>query len=257
MSSRSPILELKGIRKKFGGVNAVDGVSLDIRQGGVYGLIGPNGSGKSTLFNLVSGLLQPDAGEIRFEGRRIDGLPIRKIFELGISRSFQIPRLFFGMTVFDNLMCAPKGQTGESPISALRSEKWHVQEQVFARSMQALLDELEISGAYLNPASEISGGQMKLLQLAIALATEPKLLLLDEPTAGVAPRIAQDIFLAIEEQRRRTGTTFFIIEHRLDILLEKVDHVFVMHQGKLISEGRPEQVTQDKRVIEAYLGISG
>lgn len=257
MSSQPPILELRDVNKKFGGVNAVDGVTLNIPPGGVYGLIGPNGSGKSTLFNLISGLLKPDAGEIRFRGRRIDGLSIREIFEAGISRSFQIPRLFFGMTVFDNSMCAPKGQTGESPLSALGMGKWRDQELALGRKMRALLDELEISRVYLNQASEISGGQMKLLQLALALATEPKLLLLDEPTAGVAPRIAQDIFLAIEEQRRKTGTTFFIIEHRLDVLFERVDHVFVMHQGRLISEGRPEQVTRDERVIEAYLGTSG
>ncbi len=248
------ILSVQGISKSFGGINAVDGVSLSVAKGSITGLIGPNGSGKSTLFNLISGVEKKNpGGSIRFDGKQIDGLPPHKRSGLGLGRTFQTPRLFNGMTVLENTMVAPKGQRGERPLISLFRESWEQQEMELAKKAQDQMRLLEIETLYGNLSSETSGGQMKLVQLSNALMGDPKLLLLDEPTAGVAPRLAQDIFQIISREREQRGTTFFIIEHRLQVLFKHVDHVFAMHQGKIITEGSPEDVVKDKNLIGAYL----
>jgi branched-chain amino acid transport system ATP-binding protein len=248
------ILEVENAAKSFGGLKAVDDVSLSVKRGKIFGLIGPNGSGKSTLFNLVSGTERMDGGRVVFDGKPITGLPSHKILELGLARSFQIPHLFFGMTVLDNTMTAFKGQLGENPITALGRGNWEPQEAEFAAKAKEELALLEIKHLYLKPPTEVSGGQMKLLQFALAFMGNPKMVLLDEPTAGVAPRLAQDIFREIDTHRRERGTTFFIIEHRLEVLFKHVDHVFMMHEGKIIAEGSPGEIVKDKKVIDAYLG---
>jgi branched-chain amino acid transport system ATP-binding protein len=249
------ILRVQGISKSFGGVTAVDGVSLAVKRGSITGLIGPNGSGKSTLFNLISGAEKKNpGGSIEFEGRAIDGLPPHKRSALGLGRTFQTPRLFTGMTVLENTMVAPRGQKGERPFVAPIRRRWEGQEIELAKKAQEQMTRLEIDKLYGKLASEISGGQMKLAQLSTALMEDPKMLLLDEPTAGVAPRLAQDIFQSITDERQQKGTTFFIIEHRLEVLFKHVDTVFVMHQGRIIAEGRPESIVKDKKLIDAYLG---
>ena len=248
------LLKVEKVSKHFGGIKAVDKVSLDVEAGSIAGLIGPNGSGKSTLFNLIGGNEKKDGGRVTFDSKSIDNLPAHKIFELGLGRTFQTPRLFAGMTVLENSMLAGKGQKGESPLNALFPARWELQELNLARKAQNQMKDLEIEKIYGNLSSEISGGQTKLLQLSAALMGDPKMLLLDEPTAGVAPRLAQDIFQSIERQRKEKGTTFFIIEHRLEVLLRHVDRVYVMHQGRIIVEGMPETVVKDQKVIDAYLG---
>jgi branched-chain amino acid transport system ATP-binding protein len=246
---------VQDISKSFGGVTAVDGVSLSVNRGSITGLIGPNGSGKSTLFNLISGAEKKNhGGSIEFEGKVIDGLPPHKRSELGMGRTFQTPRLFSGMTVLENSMVAPKGQKGERPFVAPFRGRWETQELELAKKAHAQMSRLEIDKLYGKLTSEISGGQMKLAQLSNALMEDPKMLLLDEPTAGVAPRLAQDIFQSITNERQEKGTTFFIIEHRLEVLFKHVDTVFVMHQGRIIMEGKPESIVKDKRLVEAYLG---
>ncbi len=252
--SGETILEVERVSKSFGGLKAVDDVSIAVKRGHIFGLIGPNGSGKSTLFNIVAGTEKKDNGRVLFDGTPIDDLPSHKILELGLARSFQIPRLFFGMTVLDNTMTAFKGQIGEHPIAALTPGKWEPQESELAAKARRELGLLEIQDLYLKPPTEISGGQMKLLQFALAFMGDPKMVLLDEPTAGVAPRLAQDIFNEIDAHRRERGTTFFIIEHRLEVLFRHVDHVFTMHQGRIIAEGKPGEIVNDKKVIDAYLG---
>ncbi len=250
-----PILRVQGISKWFGGVTAVDGVSLSVKRGSITGLIGPNGSGKSTLFNLISGAEKKNpGGSIEFDGRAIDKLPAHRRSELGLGRTFQTPRLFTGMTVLENTMVAPKGQRGERPIVAPFRGKWEGQEIELAKKAQEQMRRLEIDELYGNLSNEISGGQMKLAQLSNALMEDPKMVLLDEPTAGVAPRLAQDIFQSITNERQQKGTTFFIIEHRLEVLFRHVDTVFVMHQGRIIMEGRPESIVKDKKLVDAYLG---
>ncbi len=240
--------------KRFGGVRAVDGASLSVQKGSITGLIGPNGSGKSTLFNLISGTEKKDGGSVQFDGTRIDGLSPHKIFELGLGRTFQTPRLFSGMSVLENAMVPYKRQKGENPFLAPFKSKWEEQELKVAEKAREEMKALEIEKLYSKESDEISGGQMKLLQLAAGLMGDPKMLLLDEPTAGVAPRLAQDIFESIAKERKNRGTTFFIIEHRLEVLFRHVDKVLVMHQGKIITEGKPNEVVKDRRVIDAYLG---
>jgi branched-chain amino acid transport system ATP-binding protein len=254
--SDEPILLVRGISKSFGGVKAVDGVSLSVKRGSITGHIGPNGSGKSTLFNLISGAEKKNpGGSIEFDGKRIDELPPHRRSGLGMGRTFQTPRLFPRMTVLENTMVAPRGQRGERPFVAPLRRRWEGQEIELAKKAKSQMIRLEIDKLYGKLTSEISGGQMKLAQLSNALMEDPKMLLLDEPTAGVAPRLAQDIFQSITNERQERGTTFFIIEHRLEVLFKHVDTVFVMHQGRIIMEDDPESIVKDKRLAEVYLGI--
>ena len=248
------ILEISDLHKSFGGLKAIDGVSLSVKRGSITGLIGPNGSGKSTLFNVIGGTIPRDSGSITFDGARIDRMPPYKIFKLGLGRTFQTPRLFFGMTVLENTLLPPKDQKGEKPQLSVLRRLWEGQEMTLAEKSKETLNFLEIEQLYGRWSSEISGGQMKLLQLASALMGDSKMLMLDEPAAGVAPRLARDIFKSIEKQRSERGTTFLIIEHRLEILFDYVDYVFVMGRGRVLSQGRPEDVVKDKKVIDAYLG---
>ena len=248
------ILKLEGVRKSFGGLRAVDNVSLEIKRGSITGLIGPNGSGKSTLFNVIGGTIPRDSGSITLDGTRIDKLPPHKIFKLGLVRTFQTPRLFFGMTVLENSLVPPKEQKGENPLMAPFHRKWEKQELDLAKMAKETLNFLEIEKLYSKWSSEISGGEMKLLQLASAFMGRPRMLMLDEPAAGVAPRLANDIFKSIEKRRKEEGTTFFIIEHRLEILFNYVDYVFVMGRGELLAMGKPDEVVKNQKVIEAYLG---
>ena len=254
MNMSDAILQLENLSKSFGGIKAVQNVSLEVKQGSICGLIGPNGSGKSTLFNLISGSIKRDGGKVTFDGKRIDGHSPDKIARSGLGRTFQTPRLFPRMTVLDNTLVAPLSQKGEIPWNAMLQGKWKKQEIEIAKKAKTQLGFLELEKLFETPASDISGGQMKLLQLARSLMTEPKMVMLDEPTAGVAPRLAGEIFEDIEKQRKNHGTTFFIIEHRLEILFNYVDLVFVMHRGELIASGKSDEVVQDRRVIESYLG---
>jgi len=248
------ILELKNISKYFGGIRAVDNVSLKVDEGSITGLIGPNGSGKSTLFHVIMGILKQDRGEIFFMGNRIDDLPPYDRFRKGLVMTFQNPRLFHGMTVLENSLVPPKNQLGERIWWAPFKFKWIAQELGFAKKAYKILDFLNISRISQNFTSNISGGQMKLSEISRALMAEPKMLLLDEPAAGVAPKLARDIFKHIVELRNEYGLTFFIIEHRLEILFDYVDWIYVMHRGKIISSGRPDNIVKDSSVLEAYLG---
>jgi branched-chain amino acid transport system ATP-binding protein len=253
--SNSIILRVEDISKSFGGLKAVDQVTLSVKRGSVTGLIGPNGSGKSTLFNIISGIEKKNpGGSVEFDGTRLDRLSPHKRFELGLGRTFQTPRLFTGMRVLENTMLAAKGQRGERPFIAPFPSRWEWQENELAEKAKDQMELLEVDELYDKPPNEISGGQMKLVQLSNAVMGDPKMLLLDEPTAGVAPRLAQDIFQSITNEREQKGTTFFIIEHRLQVLFRHVDTVFVMHQGRIITQGAPESIVKDQKLVEAYLG---
>lgn len=250
------MLELKEVQKHFGGVRAVDGVSFTLKKNELVGLIGPNGSGKSTLFNVISGVFPPDSGEIYFEGQRIDGLEPYDVFSKGIVRSFQNPRLFLGMNVLENVMIAPRDQIGErfhlAPFRAL----WNGQEEELAEKGVGTLGRMMLRPVALNRAGEVSGGQMKLLEISRSLMAEPKLLLLDEPTAGVAPKLSREIFESIEKMRSELALTFLIVEHRLDVLFDYVERVLVMNYGRLIADDSPDRVIRNQEVIDAYLGES-
>lgn len=248
------MLQIRNLTRSFGGLRAVDGVSLEVGRGQIAGLIGPNGSGKSTLLNLVAGQLHPDSGDILFEGRDISAAAPDEINRLGLVRGYQDPALFFQMTVLDNTLLPMKGQLGESPLHAPRHSHWHAQEWDHARVAAGLLARLGLKRHFDKRASDLSGGQMKLLDVARSLSGEPRMMLLDEPTAGVAPKLAREIFGHIAMLNRERSLTFLIIEHRLEILFDFVDHVFVLHMGKLLASGSPEQIIRDATVREVYFG---
>lgn len=248
------MLQLRNLTRSFGGLRAVNDVSLEVRQGQVAGLIGPNGSGKSTLLNLVAGQLHPDSGAILFDGQDISATPPDEINRLGLARGYQDPALFFQMTVLDNALLPMKGQLGESTWHAPWHRRWRAQEQRNTRRAEALLERLQLRDLFARRASDLSGGQMKLLDIGRSLSGEPRMLLLDEPAAGVAPKLARDIFEHISRLQQEEGLTFLIIEHRLEILFEFVDHVFVLHMGELLASGRPQEIVDDARVREVYFG---
>lgn len=248
------MLELQNVSKRFENLLAVDDVSLTVPKGHIVGLIGPNGSGKSTLLNVISGVLRPDAGHIFFNGQEITGRPANEIFQLGLVRSYQDPSLFFRMTVLDNTLLPAKHQRGEDPARAPFHAAWADQEATLAKIAAATLSQLELDPHYTVLASDLSGGQMKLLELGRSLMGEPTLLLLDEPTAGVAPRLAYTIFEQIERLRRTLSLTFLIVEHRLEILFDFVDTVYVMHLGRLVAHGTPAEISTNTQVREIYFG---
>lgn len=248
------ILRLTNVRKSFGGIRAVDGISLTIREGSLTGLVGPNGSGKSTLFNVISGLLKADEGEIYFKGERLNGLPPHKIFEKGLTKTFQDSRPFLGMSVLDNLLVPPRNQLGEKPYYSFLHTRWKKQEINLANKAREILELLELIPVYDKFASEISAGQMKLLELGRALMGNPRLLLLDEPTAGIAPKLARVIFKKICILNSKQNLTFFIIEHRLRVLFHFVKDIYVMNKGRIIAHGTPQEIIKNEEVADVYLG---
>jgi len=253
---RDPILSIDGLTKRFGGITAVDGVNLEVERGSITGLIGPNGAGKSTTFDLVTGFLRPDAGSVHFDGRPITGLAPHKVARAGAVRTFQITREFPEMTVLENLMVAPPGQRGESLLWSVAPgtrRRVVAQEREVAEEVWRTLDRFELDHLADEYASALSGGQRKLLELARALLTDPQLLLLDEPMAGVNPSLETKLLDHVHELREQ-GRTFLLVEHDIDLIMEHCDRVIVMHQGDVLAAGPPETIREDERVIEAYLG---
>jgi branched-chain amino acid transport system ATP-binding protein len=248
------MLELRGVSKAFGGLRAVDGVSFSLARGTITGLIGPNGAGKTTLFNIVAGALTPTSGEILFEGRRIDGAPPYRVYRSGVARTFQIPRPFAALSVLENVMLAPIGQAGEKFWNTLFRPSLVRREEIANREKAvAILEFLNLTRLADEPASNLSGGQMKLLELGRALMSDPRLILLDEPGAGVNPTLLGQIVERIAELNRR-GITFLIIEHNMDLVMSLCRPIVVMAGGRLLMQGEPDEVRRDARVLDAYLG---
>jgi branched-chain amino acid transport system ATP-binding protein len=248
------MLSAQSLSKSFGGNRAVDDVSFTIEEGTITGLIGPNGAGKTTLFNCLTGLFPPTSGSLSLEGVRIDGLSPDRIFARGLARTFQIPRPFPEMTVLENVMVAPLGQRGERFWA-----NWFTPRRVAAQE-RALIAEARHWIAFVGlsrladqPARVLSGGQRKLLELARVLVAKPRLILLDEPGAGVNPALLETIVERIATLNRQ-GVTFLIIEHNMDLVMSLCRPVMVMAQGRLLTSGPAEEVSRDPRVIEAYLG---
>lgn len=248
------ILSVKGVEKAFGMLKALDNVSLDIDERSLTILIGPNGSGKTTLINVISGYYKPDSGAVKYRGSEITGWPPHKIYGLGLSRTFQIPSLFTKLTVLEHLLVAEKNNAGESFLKSLFKRSWESAEERSVEKASKILELVGLSKQWDHPASNISGGQMKLLEIGRALMSDAKMLLLDEPVSGVNPTLAHEIFSKLVKLRDELGVTFLIVEHRLDIALEYIDYVQAMAYGKMIASGAPKQVMSDSKVIEAYLG---
>lgn len=250
------ILSVEGLSRSFGQLKAVDDVSLKVRRGSITGLIGPNGAGKSTLFNLLTGALKSDEGTVRLEGRDVSGLPPNQLFLLGLGRTFQIPRPFARMSVLENVMLAPPGQTGETvagPIlfrARMRDEERRIRDKALE-----VLNFVTLGALVDHPAGQISGGQMKLLELARVLMGDPKLILLDEPAAGVNPVLTATLIGKIEELNRQ-GTTFVIIEHDMDFVMRHCDPVIALAEGRVIFEGSSDEALANPVLLDAYLGAT-
>jgi branched-chain amino acid transport system ATP-binding protein len=255
---RPPILTVEGVCKAFGGLQAVDRATIEVAEGSITGLIGPNGAGKTTLFNLISGFIKPDSGRITFRGDRIDGLPPHQVFHRGLVRTFQIPRGLGGMTVVENLMLVPLNQAGEHLWNSWFLP-WRVSQQEDANFTKAeeVLRFLNLYHLRDEYALNLSGGQKKLLELGRTLMCGPKMIMLDEPAAGVNRTLMRDIVNDIKRLRNDLGITFFVIEHDMDIVALLCDRLIVMAEGTKLAEGSPDEVRADERVLDAYLGGRG
>ena len=253
-SATAPFLTVTGVTKRFGGVEALAGCTLAIAEGSITGLIGPNGAGKTTLFNVISGLTPADGGEIRLGADRLDGHPAHAIARRGVGRTFQIPRPLGRMTVMENVLVYANDHPGEKLARVFTAPQRVRTEEHRARARaQAILDSMELAHLASARAETLSGGQKKLLELARVLMSDPRIILLDEPGAGVNPTLMQELVGHIQHLQG-LGRTFLLIEHDMDLVMEICNPVIVMSHGRTLMEGTPRQVRNDPRVIEAYLG---
>ncbi|MGH3131109.1 MAG: ABC transporter ATP-binding protein [Gaiellaceae bacterium] len=249
------MLEARDVRKRYGGVVAVDEATLAVEPASITALIGPNGAGKTTLFNVVSGFARPDSGSVLLGGERIDGRPPHAIARRGLVRTFQTPKALTRMSVLDNMLLAAPAQPGEhlwrlvaTPRAGRSRER-----ELRARALE-LLRLVRLDGLAEDYAGTLSGGQRKLLELTRALMAEPRLLLLDEPMAGVNPTLARQLLDRIRTLREEQGLTFLLIDHDLDVVMAVSDRVVVMNEGRVIAAGTPAEVRADPLVVDAYLG---
>jgi len=249
----SAVLATEKLTVKFGGVVALNEVSIEVPANKLTMIIGPNGSGKTTLINAVTGFLKPTSGRVFYKGIDITGMPPHKVSRLGLVRTFQIPRLFQSLTVLENLLVAAPSNPGERASRALFKKLWAKYEEDLVERAFSVLELLGLEKLWNEKASNLSGGQMKLLEIGRALMSGADTILMDEPIAGVNPRLAHEIFSTIRRIASKSKVTFLIVEHRLDIALGYVDYVYAMARGSVIARGSPEEVVANPLVIESYL----
>ena len=254
--AKDNILSATNLTKSFGGVVGLDKVTVSVKQGSLLGVIGPNGSGKSTFFNVLTGLLDQDKdqeGKIEFLKKDITYFSISERAQLGMGRTFQQSRLFKNLTVLENVLVSAKEQRGTKLMTVLRGN-WKKQESELHQQAFQILQYLNILHIWNNKASDISGGQQKLVSLARALMSQSHIILLDEPVAGVNPTLAKKIFEKIQNLHQKEGQHYIIIEHNMDVQLNFCDYVFVFNKGQIVAEGTPEEIRKNESVLDAYLG---
>jgi branched-chain amino acid transport system ATP-binding protein len=243
------------VHKHFGGFHAVDGVSLEIPSGAITGLIGPNGAGKSTLFNVIAGLYRPTSGKVTMAGEDITGLPPHELFAKGLLRTFQIAREFSSMSVLENLMMVPGGQSGERLWSTWTGRRGIARDEERLRARaEDVLDFLTLTHLRDERAGALSGGQKKLLELGRTMMVDARVVFLDEVGAGVNRTLLKTIGEAIVRLNRERGYTFCVIEHDMDFIARLCDSVIVMAEGRVLAKGAPAEIVRNEQVIEAYLG---
>ena len=273
------LLVTKDLVKAFGGLVAVNKVNITVRKGTFTLLIGPNGAGKTTFINVCTGVLKPDAGRVIFDGKDITGWPPHKVYELGFVRTFQIPMPFQTLTVLDNVLAAMKGPVEAammgyaegglgslprplasftsalaSPFKAVLKSSWLKSEEGHVERALEILCMVGLDEHWDKPAYSLGGGQLKMLEVARALASGAKLIALDEPIGGVDPAYADDILTKVRELKEKHGLTFLVVEHRIDIAAPYADYAYAMDRGRLIAQGKPEEVLNDPKVVEVYIG---
>lgn len=250
MTAAAALLSVRGLSKRFGGVRAVDHIDLDVAARETVALIGPNGAGKTTFYNLLSGRMQPTTGSVVFDGRDVTGLPPHRISRLGISRSFQITNIFPELTARENVEVALTALHGK----ALRFFSLAADDRGLHAEADALLDRLGLGALAGSRAGTLSYGDKRLLEIAIVLATRPRLVLLDEPTAGMTPEETREVVALVRQLAQTNEYTFLITEHDMEVVFDLADRIVVMHRGAVLAQGSVEEIRASRVVREAYLG---
>jgi neutral amino acid transport system ATP-binding protein len=248
------LLVASGLNKSFGGIRAIDNAAIEVRKGSITGLVGPNGAGKTTLFNLLLNFIRSDSGRVLFDGEPIHHLPPYLIARMGMVRTFQVARALSRMSVLDNLLLAAQKQTGENFwLTWFKQREIDREEKQQRQKAMEILESIGLAHMAFEYAGALSGGQRKLLEMGRALMTDPKLILLDEPAAGVNPTLINQICDRIQRWNRE-GLTFLIIEHNMDVIMSLCDRVWVLAEGRNLATGTPVEIQSNPEVLEAYLG---